>query len=348
MSSGAVGLRLYIGNRDGDPAGNAEVSVTVMAIEGSEGILLMGVRRRVRIVRKSFVILVSSVAGILLFGSSAQALTAYSDVLGPNYHYKSIQESSSYGDPEPLFDQPVLGAGNQLDFNPTTFIATGTTGGLDNTGSQLQLQISSATMADIIETIVLTEAGLVDLTGLGTVSTNVSISMAGFATVLQDTGGFIVPVIIPFLGTFVPKSVYDLPGDPGQTLWTATATIDVASQVPNATLVQISWDNDLFATSEAGSTAYVEKAFTSIEPIPEPSFSWAPDSLSWASGLATRIARVKTEERSTERNSDSGGSESGGSGRLARALGKHLRSGCRDQKTHPIAETWPAGWCKIV
>ena len=131
-------------------------------------------------VRRNAVLTVVVALTALLYGASANA-TTYTDVIGPNFSFTGIQETSSSGDPEPLFDQPVLGAGNQLDFNPTTFSAFASgSGGFDTTGSQMQLQITGNTIADIIDTVLITEVGTVDLTGVGTASTGTFAGMAGF------------------------------------------------------------------------------------------------------------------------------------------------------------------------
>lgn len=211
---------------------------------------------------------------VLAGGRSASALTAYTDVIGTNVSFTGIQEASSFGDPEPLFDQPILGGANQLLFFPPAFLAQTAGGGFDQTGSQLQVMITGNGPTDIIETITIDEFGDTLLVGGGTAATGTFAAMSGFVTVTETTSGPIAPVVIGFVGTFTPSDLLSLPGDAGLTLWSGSAVIDVAGSVANATKVTLSFDNDLTAFSEAGTSAKIQKKVVDgpavIITVPEP------------------------------------------------------------------------------
>lgn len=216
--------------------------------------------------------LVASLFALLLAGPAVAA--SYTDVFGTDFSFTGITESSSYGDPEPLFDQP-LGAGNQLLFFPPNFAAESTDGGVDSTGSQLQVLITATSVNKTIDSILIDEFGDTLLSGIGTAATGTFISMSGFLTVTADIDGPIGPVVIPWSGVFTPTDTLTLPGDSGTTLWSGSALIDVASSVPNATVAMLSFDNDMVAASEAGTTAKIQKKVVSgpavvITVIPEP------------------------------------------------------------------------------
>lgn len=217
----------------------------------------------------------ATIVGIAV-APAAWATTAYTDVIGTNVSFTGIQESSSYGDPEPLFDQPI-GSGNQLLFFPPNFVAQSTGGGVDATGSQLQLTMSGNSVVDTITQINITEYGDWNLSGFGgTAATGVQISMTGFLTVMEDTSGPITPVVIPISGTFAPKSLWDFPTDgPNSGLWSGGFSVDVTAYVANATVIELSLDNDMFAGSEGGTSAKIQKKVVDgpavvIEVIPEP------------------------------------------------------------------------------
>ena len=216
-----------------------------------------------------------ALAATLLFAAQSNATTAYPDYVGPNIGFTGIQETSTFGDPEPLFGAPI-GLGNQLLFFPANFSASSAGGaGVDQTGSQLQAQISAVGPLDTIDTINITEFGDAVLTGIGTAATGTFASMAGFITVLEDISGPITPVQIPFVGVFSPSDLLTLPGDAGTTLWSATVSIDVASVVPNATVAFLSYDNNLVASSEAGTSSLIQKKVVDgpaviVDVIPEP------------------------------------------------------------------------------
>ncbi len=214
-----------------------------------------------------------------LGGREASALTVYGDFSGTNVDFLGVQESSTFGDPEPLFGAPTV-VGNQLLFFPSTFSASAGGGGFDQTGSQLQLTISGSGPTDTIDVVRIDEFGDAVLAGLGTPATGVFASMAGFVTVTATTSGAIAPVAIPWTGTFTPTNAapdlsLSLPGDAGTTLWSGSVTVDVASVVPNATEAFLSFDNNLFAFSEAGTSALVQKKVVSgpsvVITVPEPS-----------------------------------------------------------------------------
>ena len=146
---------------------------------------------------------------------------------------------------------------------------------MDQTGSQLQLMMQTNNPTAILEKLLITEFGDNLLTGIGTAATGTFVSMAGFVTVTETLSGPITPVIIGFTGTFAPSDVFALPGDFGTTPWSGSVAVDIAAQVPNATKAFLSFDNDLTAFSEAGTTAKIQKKVVSgpsivIEIIPEP------------------------------------------------------------------------------
>ncbi len=66
------------------------------------------------------------------------------------------------------------------------------------------------------------------------------------------------------MAAFTPSDGFFLPGDLGVTLWSGAVSIDVASVVSNATKVTFSFDNDLIATSEGGTTAIIQKKVVEV------------------------------------------------------------------------------------
>jgi hypothetical protein len=238
---------------------------------------------------RSLRLLVVAVATALASAGGASALTLYTDVVTPYWTYSGIQEASSFGDPEPLFDQPT-GAGNQLVFNPPNFLAESSNGeGIDATGSHLQMTIQGNSPGHVIDSLTFTEFGDIVLTvfppGGGTGTTGTFLSLAGFVTVLEDVDGELdEPVVISFgpagsgadfeVVSYTPGDTTGLPGDAGTTLWSATFTLDIASVVPNATKVMLDLDNDLYANSETDTSAKIQKKLVDgpavIISVPEP------------------------------------------------------------------------------
>jgi len=214
-------------------------------------------------------------AAFLVSASGASALTSYPNYTGPNIAYTLMQEASSSGDPEPLWDAPI-GSGDQLLFFPSAFLASAAgAGGFDHTGSQFQARATANTPGGIITTVNLTEFGDAQLFGAGTAATGTFAALAGFVTVLADINGPIAPVVIPFVGTFAPTDNLNLIANFGVTIWSASISVDVAAYVTNATEIQLSIDNDLYAFSEAGTTASIQKKVVNgpaviIDIVPEP------------------------------------------------------------------------------
>jgi hypothetical protein len=222
---------------------------------------------------------------VCVAAGNAAATTTYPDYFGPSVTFTGIQESDSLGDPEPLFGAPT-GSGDRLLFFPTTFSASAAgDGGHDETGSQLQFTASGNGPTDTIESIKLTEYGDADLSGIGSATTGTYVSMAGFVTVTETLSGPIPDVVISFgesgsgadfTVVFTPSNLLSLPDDSDLTLWSGTVEIDVSAFVPNATSVDVAFDNDLYASSEAGTTAFIQKKVVDapaiiIEVVPEPS-----------------------------------------------------------------------------
>ena len=215
-------------------------------------------------------------ATVLVVGLRAQPSSAasYGDFLGTNIDFLDVNETTaSAGDPDGLFGAPVL-LGDQLLFFPNTFSASATGGGSDITSALLQATLTSKNDT-FIEQILLEEFGSTDLSGLGTGSTNASVSMSGFLTVLADSNGAIAPTVIPFQAVFA-QDTFELPGDLGFGQWSGSLMIDVAAVVPNATSAILQLNNTLDVNTEGGTTGLIQKFVldgpaVTLTVIPEPS-----------------------------------------------------------------------------
>jgi len=203
----------------------------------------------------------------VLVASPAFATVNHGTFLGASVTFRDVSETTqSPGDPEPLWVAPgalPLVFGDQLLFFPLTFGATATGGASDDTSSLLTMQIEGSGPLNTIDLIELTEHGNAVLSGTGAAATSASASLSGTVTIIEDVNGPIAPVVIPFTATFAPKASYDLPTDPGTTLWSGSFVVDVASQVPYATVALLSLDNSLSASSETSSSATIQKMVAS-------------------------------------------------------------------------------------
>jgi hypothetical protein len=241
---------------------------------------------------------------LVLFASLIASNAAFATNLWPSYFgtsvsFTNIQETSTQGDAELppagagtcCFGSPT-GAGDQLLFFPTNFTATATgANASDTTGAQLQTLITATGPGATIDQIYLSEFGDLTLLGGANAGTGVFASMAGFVTVLEVNGVGVTPTVISFnaqgpnpfgvTGGFSPVDVGD--GDyhranygPGTSIWNGQLVIDVAAIVANATKVQLSLDNDLYAyTAADGISAKIQKKVVDgpaiiIGVVPEP------------------------------------------------------------------------------
>jgi PEP-CTERM motif len=223
-------------------------------------------------------------AGLLGFAGSASAFS-HPDVTTTKWSYTGITETTVdvtglglSADPAVLFGA-ATNSGDVLLFSPPAFTATAANGTFDETGSQLQLMIGGNSPADIIDKITIQEFGdavFTDPFSNGTAGTGGYLSMSGFITVLEVSGVSVAPTVIGFVGTFSLGSTPNLVSNPGTSLWSGTAFIDVAAVVANATKVMVSLDNDLWAYSETGSpvgtTAKIQKKISNgvVITVPEP------------------------------------------------------------------------------
>lgn len=224
----------------------------------------------------------SLAAAVVLTGAlaatTAGATTIYGNLSGANFDFLGVQETSTFGDPEPLFGAPTVSS-DQLLFFPTNFSASAGGGGFDMTGAQLQLTIMATGPGATIDALKLTEAGDTTLAGLGTAATGTFVGIGGTITVLEDING-VLPVAQVFTFddsdvVYGPGNTFDLVSNPGTTGWTAMLYVDIAAIVPNATKVAVGFDNNLFAFSEATTASSIQKKAVSgptivFEVVPEP------------------------------------------------------------------------------
>ena len=217
-----------------------------------------------------------------LLALSLQATpTNYGDFAGTNVTYLSVTETDvSVGDPTPLFGGPIIG-GDQLSFLPTPgFSSSAASGSSDVTTGLLETTIM-ALGGETLLSFLYSEAGdatLTEFPPFGTPDTNAEASLTGTLTVIEDLGGPIVPVVIPFVGVFAPADAFALPGDFGLTPWTASVLVDIAAVVPNATKAELALTNSLESNAGAGDTsALIQKTSATLDvevpstAVPEPS-----------------------------------------------------------------------------
>ena len=236
---------------------------------------------------RSTALLTAALATALLSAGSAGATAIHGSFVGTNYTFGTpgvsgqlVQETSNAGDPEPLFGAPVV-SGNSLLFSPPAFTAQATgAGGFADTGSQLQFELIGNTAGDFIDIITIQEFGDAVFVGpLATTATGTFVNMTMFVTVMEVNGAAIAPITTSVAGTFTLGPSLDAVNNPGTNLWQGTTVIDVdaflASQsiLGSATKVRVALDNDLYAFSEGGTLAKVQKKVTNgvVVTVPEPS-----------------------------------------------------------------------------
>ena len=211
-----------------------------------------------------------AVGPVIDYGSFSGPTVTFGDPSGTGV----TEQTQTAFDPDVLYGAPLL-LGDQLLFFPTQFGSSTTGGGSDSTESLLSMQITGNGPLDAVSMISLTDFGDTVLSGTGTNATATTVSLTGKVTVLEDIFGPIVPVVINFSGTFGPTDAFDLPTNPGATNWSGNVMIDVASVIPNATVVVLELTNLLTSNSEVSSSATITKKVVSgpvvaIEVLPEP------------------------------------------------------------------------------
>ncbi len=221
------------------------------------------------------------VAVVCLVGGPAQAaFINYGDHHGSTVSFLDVTEAS-VTDPPPLFGPPTVSV-DTLSFTPQGFGAFGMGGAVDLTDGQLTTTLAAKPGQWITE-ILITENGDFSLAGTGTSMTYVEIDLMAILRVTEVNGSPITPVLaavsIDVLPAATPDGKFTLPDFPGLTQsWSGQATFNVDSFLASkgisghATRIDLTFDNTLFAASEAGTAALIMKKMVDITPttVPEP------------------------------------------------------------------------------
>jgi hypothetical protein len=209
----------------------------------------------------------------------------YGTYTGDTIIFQDVTEDSST-DVSALFGGPRI-SGNSLAFSPTSFGAYAKSGSSQFTSSTLSMLITG-TGKYAVDRILLTEHGDYTLVGSrGTANTYAKVWAPLAITVYQVNGQSITPLIYQTNNmSFDPNGgLFKLPGDKGSGVaWGGSITFDVTQLLRDngydgyATLVGLTWENNLQATSESGTISYIkakEAGGTGVtilpaEIIPEP------------------------------------------------------------------------------
>jgi hypothetical protein len=256
-------------------------------------------------------ILLSSLAALLLWVGQSASATVTTDLgtyTGPNVDFTLIEETtqdplwgpSDDGD-APLYGTPT-GSGNSLVFTPPSFLAQGSGGASDEDHATLNIALESVNpYVDALDMINITEFGdytleTIPLPGQTPPSPNTSVymQMTGSIQVLEvNIGGVLTDVSADPNATFAIAGVFnvgtpsgsgatslDISGYQGAGTWSAADSLDITGLLAGAgiggtaTKAIIALDNKLWAFSESGTIASVQKKNAGdgvvIEVVPEP------------------------------------------------------------------------------
>jgi hypothetical protein len=228
----------------------------------------------------------SLLANLLVLSRSSVSIAQinYGSFSGATVNYIDVTETSTTGDPLPLFGAPVLSA-DSLDFNPVGFDAGAVgAGGMNNTGARVTFRIQ-AQAGHAIPAITFGESGDAILAGAGTDNTFAQATANGTITINSVDGVAITPVVRPITLALAPSGGdYRLLSDGGglpifHTQWNGFLSLNIAQILTNeaipfslgATSVSIDLVNFLAAQSEAGTESLIGKKDFGVTVIPEPS-----------------------------------------------------------------------------
>jgi hypothetical protein len=153
--------------------------------------------------------------------------------------------------------------------------------GFDLQNFTLTLRITAGA-GETIDEIVIQEIGDILFSGTGTDLSYVLLTMSGSGVIEATTGGDIPDVAFNFGGigdpwfpvstpaSLVNQSIpgYGLTG--GNTAYQGTLLLDIEALVADATQVTFTLNNGLWALSETGTSAFIDKNSVHINVVPEP------------------------------------------------------------------------------
>lgn len=227
----------------------------------------------------------------LTIGASCSfaATINYGD-FGPDYPpgvtiYQDVRESSGT-DPIPpqRFGPPTL-SGDNLDFAPTSFVASANGAESDTTDVQLNLgmQVVEGINNEVgggLTSLLITESGDYSLLGAGTASTSVVAGISADIDILEVDGVPITPISMFASSSISRDLVTD--GPVALAPWNNGLLIEfgpvlAANNVPfqyGVTKAEVVLDDQLVAIGEAGSVSFIAKKDFLLQPgvTPNPNF----------------------------------------------------------------------------
>ncbi len=227
-----------------------------------------------------------------VLAASATAQINYGDFSGNTVDFVSVTEDTAT-DPPPLFGSPMV-SGDTLDFDPISFVSNAQGGAFDSTIGTLSLAIEAKPSFGI-DALEIREAGDYTIFGAGGLDTSATISTPVFINITEVDDVNITPVSVNANMVYTPSGGdYNLADDgPGfGVIWTGALDVNLNQLLSSegivfatgATRVEVILNNILATTSEAGSSALIQKKDFRISVVPEP----ASLALMLVAGLFTR------------------------------------------------------------
>lgn len=186
--------------------------------------------------------------------------------LGSDPDFLNVTEDS-ITDPTPLFGAPTR-VGNSLLFFPTAYASSSSNGTADTTSGTLSMMVL-AKPGFFLDTIRIREFGDWTLSGVGSSATSATVNGALFVTdIVPGVFGVFNDIL-----SVTPGMPQTLAGGPSFGVWDGVVEIDLSGL--NITMIQLQFNNNLQTTSEAGTTAFIQKKVVQgpsiIIDIPAPS-----------------------------------------------------------------------------